>query len=137
MELQNKEQGIDIDERVYDFALRVIKLVRTLPKETAGREMGRQLLRSATSIAANIEKARGAFSKNDFTFPQDPNSDKMNTAFKEARESNLWLRSIRDSGLVGSTRMVGLVRESGEIRNILGAPVKTAKKRSEKSKVRS
>jgi len=52
--LQNKEQRIDIDERVYDFALRVIKLVRTLPKETAGRELGRQLLRSATSIAANI-----------------------------------------------------------------------------------
>ena len=62
-----------------------------MPKETVGREMGRQLLRSATSIAANIEEARGAFSKNDFTFPMDP-LDKMNTAFKEARESNLWLR---------------------------------------------
>jgi four helix bundle protein len=124
VELHNKEQRIDIDERVYDFALRVIKLVRTLPKETTGREMGRQLLKSATSIAANIEEARGAFSKNDFTF-------KMNTAFKEARESNLWLRLIRDSGLVNTTRMARLVRESEEIRNILGASVRTAKKKSE------
>ena len=65
--------------------------MRSLPKETAGREMGRQLLRSATSIAANIEEVRGAFSKGDFIFPMDP-LDKMNTAFKEARESNLWLR---------------------------------------------
>jgi len=87
--------------------------------------MGRQLLRAATSISANIEEARGGFSKSDFTF-------KMNTAFKEARESNLWLRLIRDSGLMGSTRMAGLVRESEEIRNILGVLVGTAKKRSEK-----
>lgn len=100
--MANKEQKVDIDGRVYDFVLRVIKLVRSLPKETVGREMGRQLLRAATSISANIEEARGGFSKNDFTF-------KMNTAFKEARESNLWLRLIRDSGLMGSTRMAGLV----------------------------
>jgi four helix bundle protein len=123
--LANKEQKVDIDGRVYDFVLRVIKLVRSLPKETVGREMGRQLLRAATSISANIEEARGGFSKNDFTF-------KMNIAFKEARESNLWLRLIRDSGLMGSTRMAGLVRESEEIRNILGVLVRTAKKRSEK-----
>jgi four helix bundle protein len=119
-----EKKKIDLDGRVYDFVLRVIKLVRSLPKETVGREMGRQLLRAATSIAANIEEARGAFSKNDFTF-------KMNTAFKEARESNLWLRFIRDSGLVSSTRIAGLIRESEEIRNILGASVRTAKKKSE------
>jgi four helix bundle protein len=66
MKVDNKEQKVNLDVRVYDFALRVIKLVRTLPKETAAREMGRQLLRSATSIAANIEEARGAFSKNEY-----------------------------------------------------------------------
>lgn len=121
--MANKEQKIDLDERVYDFVLRVIKLVRSLPKETVSREMGRQLLRAATSIAANIEEARGGFSKNDFTF-------KMNTAFKEARESNLWLRLIRDAGIVRSSRMEDIIKESIEIRNILGASVKTAKKRS-------
>jgi four helix bundle protein len=119
--MENKEQKIDLDGRVYNFVLRAIKLVRSLPKETVGREMGRQLLRAATSIAANIEEARGGFSKSDFTF-------KMNTAFKEARESNLWLRLIHDSGLVNSVRMADIIRESEEIRNILGATVKTAKK---------
>jgi four helix bundle protein len=119
--LKEKHQKIDLDERVYNFVLRVIKLVRSLPKDTVGRETGKQLLRAATSIAANIEEARGGFSKSDFVF-------KMNTAFKEARESNLWLRLIRDSGLIHSTRMVSLVRESEEIRNILGASVRTAKK---------
>jgi four helix bundle protein len=130
MELEFKEQKIDIDERVYDFVLRVIKLVRSLPKEAVEREMRRQLLRAATSIAANIEEARGGFSKGDFTF-------KMNTAFKEARETNLWLRLIRDSELMSSTRIAALIRESEEIRNILGASVKTAKKRSEKLEIRS
>lgn len=128
--MENKAEKIDLDRRVYDFVLRVIKLVRSLPKETVGREMGRQLLRSATSIAANIEEARGAFSKNYFTF-------KMNTAFKEAREANLWLRFTRDSGLISSTKIADIIKESAEIRNILGVSVKTAKKRSEKSKVRS
>lgn len=119
--MENKEQKIDLDGRVYNFVLRAIKLVRSLPKETVGREMGRQLLRAVTSIAANIEEARGGFSKSDFTF-------KMNTAFKEARESNLWLRLIHDSGLVNSVRMADIIRESEEIRNILGASVRTAKK---------
>ena len=116
--MEKKAQKIDLDGRVYDFVLRVIKPVRFLSRETAGREMGRQLLRA------------GDFSKSDFTF-------KMNTAFKEARESNLWLRFIRDSGLVSSDRMARLIQESEEIRNILGASVRTAKKRSEKSRVRS
>jgi len=122
--LENREQKIDLDERVYEFVLRVIKLVRSLPRETVGREMGRQLLRAVTSIAANIEEARGGFSKSDFTF-------KMNTAFKEARETNLWLRIIRDSKLVSSTRMANIIRESEEIRNILGASVRTAKRKLE------
>jgi four helix bundle protein len=130
--LENKGKRVDLDERVYDFVLRVIKLVRSLPKDTVGREIGKQLLRAATSISANIEEARGGFSKQDFTF-------KMNTAFKEARETNLWLRLIRDSGLARSTRMEDIIKESAEIRNILGASVRTAKKqvRSQKSEVGS
>ncbi len=123
--MEKKAKDIDLDGRVYDFVLRVTKLVRFLPKETAGREMGKQLLRAATSIAATIEEARGAFSRSDFTF-------KMNTAFKETRESNLWLRLTCDSGLVSSDRMAGLIRESEEIRNILGASVRTAKKEAKR-----
>ena len=69
---------LDIVDRTYEFALGIVKLVRALPRETAGLELGRQVLRSGTSIAANVEEAQGAFSKSDFIY-------KMQTAFKESR----------------------------------------------------
>lgn len=117
------EKKIDIIERTYKFALRIVNLVRTLPKETAGFELGRQLIKSGTSIAANVEEAQGAFSKEDFIY-------KMQTAFKEARETNLWLRLIRDSKLVGQSKeLESLIQESIEIRNILSRIVKSSKEK--------
>lgn len=116
-------KNIDIVERTYKFALRIVKLVRTPPKETAGFELGKQLIRSGTSIAANVEEAQGAFSKEDFIY-------KMQTAFKEARETNLWLRLIRDSKLVEQSKeLESLIQESVEIRNILSRIVKTSKEK--------
>ena len=114
---------VDIVERTYKFALRIVKLVRILPKETAGFEIGRQLIKSGTSIAANIEEAQGAFSKDDFIY-------KMQTAFKEARETNLWLRLIRDSKLSEQSKeLEDLIQESVEIRNILSRIVKNSKEK--------
>lgn len=72
----------DLGERLYTFALRVIKLVRSLPREMAALEVGRQLLHSGTSVAANYEEATGAFSKEDFTY-------KISIAFKESKEANV------------------------------------------------
>ena len=115
----------DISKRLYDFALKIVLLVRNLPKELATYEIGKQLLRSGTSIAANHEEARGGFSKDDFIY-------KINTAFKEARETNLWLRLLRDSGIVKEEQVKDLINESKEIRNILGASVKTAKTNNRK-----
>ena len=113
-------EKIDLDQRIYNFALEIVKLVRCLPKEVAAYEIGRQLLRAGTSIAANYEEARGAFSREDFTY-------KINTAFKEARESNLWLRLLKDSGLYTDKEAKYLLKESEEIRNILGKSVKTSR----------
>jgi hypothetical protein len=73
-----KKEGLK--ERFYKFALRIIKFVKGLPKEMAAYEIGKQLLRSGTSIAANYEEATGAFSKEDFTY-------KISIAFKEAKRS--------------------------------------------------
>ena len=92
----------DLGERLYDFALRIIKLVRSLPKEMAALEVGRQLLHSGTSIAANYEEAAAAFSKEDFTY-------KLSIAFKESKEANLWLRLLRDSNLVQSQEVEALI----------------------------
>jgi four helix bundle protein len=110
-----------IEERLYDFALRIIEIVRMLPKDMVAHEIGKQLLRSGTSIAANYEEAKGAFSREDFTY-------KIAISFKEARETNLWLRLLRDSKLTTGIDLDDSIRESTEIRNILGKSVSTAKK---------
>lgn len=111
----------ELRERFYAFALRIVKFVRKLPKEMAALEIGRQLIKSGSSISANYEEATGAFSKEDFTY-------KVSVAFKEARETNLWLRLLRDSGISTGDSTDDLIQESEEIRNILGKSVSTAKK---------
>ena len=113
----------ELRERFYAFALEIVKFVRKLPKEMAAYEIGRQLIKSGSSIPANYEEATGAFSKEDFTY-------KVSLAFKEARETNLWLRLLRDSGISTGDSIGNLIQESEEIRNILGKSVATAKKRS-------
>lgn len=112
---------IDIDKRTYTFALNIVLFVQKLSKNFVCNELGRQLLKSGTSIAANIEEAQGAFSKDDFIF-------KMNTALKEAKETHLWLKLIRDSKVSDDIdNLTGLIEESYQIKKILGKIVKTSK----------
>lgn len=114
------KQEKDLNKRLYNFSLKIVLMVRSLPRELAAYEIGRQLIRAGTSITANYEEAKGAFSKDDFTY-------KLNTAFKEARETNIWLRLLNDSKIINSDQIKNLIKESEEIRNILGKSVKTAK----------
>lgn len=110
----------DLSERLYNFALKIVQFVRILPKEASAFEIGRQLLRSGTSIAANYEEAKAAFSREDFTY-------KMSISFKEAKETNFWLRILRDSKIIGESSLKGLIVESDEIQKILAKSVKTLK----------
>ncbi len=110
-----------LDERSYKFALRILKLVDALPHATKSEILGRQVLRSGTSIGANVEEAYAASSKRDFT-------NKMSIALKEARETHFWLRLIRDDGLVSTARIETLIQEALEIKLILGKTVTTSKK---------
>jgi four helix bundle protein len=119
-----------LDERTYKFALRTLKLVDALSRTMKGEVLGRQVLRSGTSVGANVEEAYAASSKRDFT-------NKMSIALKEARETHFWLRLIRDSGLVSAGRIDPLVQEAFEIKLILGKTVATSRKTSEKEKVPS
>ena len=108
-------------QRIYKFALRVIRLADSLPaRRSASRILGAQLVRSATSVAANYEEARGAMSHPDFVA-------KMSLAYKECRESVLWLSLIRDADIVGAARMEAIVAEALELRAILGTSLKTAR----------
>ena len=110
-----------IDERTYKFALRILKLVDALPHSTKGETLARQVLRSGTSIGANVEEAYGGSSKKDF-------ANKMATALKEARETHFWLRLIRDDGMIPSKQIEPLIQEALEIKLILGKTVSTSKK---------
>ncbi len=108
-----------IKERTFEFSIEIIKLVQILPHNTAGFELGKQILRSGTSIGANVEEATGARSKKEFT-------NCMNIAKKEARETNYWLRLIQASKLVNDSKIQFLLDEVVIILKILTSIVKTS-----------
>ncbi len=110
-----------IEDRAYKFALRIIRLVKALPKDDASRMIGRQVLRAGTSIGANAEEAVGAASKRDF-------ANKMAIAQKEARETHYWLRLIRDAEMVKPDAIAPLIQEALELKKILSKTVSTTRK---------
>jgi four helix bundle protein len=78
----------DIKERTFLFGVRVVKLVGQLPRNVAGIEVGKQLVRAGTSVGANVEEAQSGESKRDFVH-------KIGIAAKEAREARYWLRIVK------------------------------------------
>lgn len=109
-------------EKSYHFALRIVKLYRYLNEEapTKERRLSDQLLRSGTSIGANVEEAHGAQSQKDFIA-------KMHIALKEARETRYWLRLLRDSDYIEEKLANSFIADSDELIAILIAILKTAK----------
>ena len=85
--------------------------------------MSKQLVRSGTSIGANVEEATAGQSRNDFI-------SKMSIALKGARETNYWLRLLRDSGLCKCIDYSVTIKESEEIIKILTSIVKTTQERT-------
>lgn len=111
-----------VKKKSYDFALRVLKLYLFLT-DKKHFEIANQIVRAGTSIGANVEEALAGFSKKDFTA-------KMSIASKEARETNYWLRLIRDSGLVRLKQVELLLLESETLVKILTSIVKTSSTRN-------
>ena len=106
----------EIHKRTYNFALRIVLLARHLPDSPECRVMTRQLVRSGTSVGANVEEAAAGSSRQDFLHS-------MNIALKEARETHYWLRLIRDARILPATRMEKIIVEADELRRVLGAIV--------------
>jgi four helix bundle protein len=115
-----KKKDNIIREKTYPFSLKIIDLYQNLCKQ---REfvLSKQLLRSGTSIGANVEEATAAQSKKDFIA-------KMSIASKEARETNYWLRLLRDSKIASEIDLSKHLEESEEIIKIITAIVKTSQK---------
>jgi four helix bundle protein len=109
------KQQPDIVERTYAFALSIVRLCQQLDKKSGvNRILALQLLRSGTSIGANVEEAQAGQSKADF-------SSKISIALKEARETRYWLRLIGDSGMMDLATLGHLRNEAYELSKILGA----------------
>ena len=116
----NKEQ---LKERTKDFALRVMTLVDHLPKNRKGRIIGDQLLRSATSVAANYRAACRARSTAEF-------AAKLGTVLEEADESVLWMELITDGGLLKASRVRALLAEANELTAIMFTARRTTQRKS-------
>lgn len=116
----------DIKERTFQFGLRIVYLSSDLMQTGVGRILGRQVLRSGTSVGANVEEAVAAYSRTDYIY-------KMNIALKEARETHYWLRLIGESDPVEPERLSDLLREADEIKKVLGSIVVNLKKHSKSS----
>jgi four helix bundle protein len=106
--------------RTKAFALRTIKLVDALPRSTAGWIIGRQLLRSATSIGANYRAACRAQSRAEF-------AAKLSIVVEEADESLYWLELLQESGLIKPRQLTELLTDANELVAINVAARKTAK----------
>ena len=115
-----------IKEKSYGFALEIVKLYTYLQDQKEFIISG-QLVRSATSIGANVEEALAGQSKKDFIA-------KMSIASKEARETNYWLRLLRDSKLVSKEKLKPSIDKSEEIIRILTSIVKTSSTNNSKLK---
>ncbi|MBI4430193.1 MAG: four helix bundle protein [Candidatus Omnitrophica bacterium] len=98
-----------IKERAYDFSVRVVRFLDTLAKDTSTQIISKQLLRSATSIAANIVEAQSGCSKRDF-------ANFLSHALKSSNETVYWLCLLGDAKSVKSFELTYLVNESKEIR---------------------
>lgn len=112
---------IDITNRTFDFSIRIVKLCQVLD-QTPGtnRTLANQLLRSATSIGANVEEAQAAQSKPDFI-------SKMSIACKEARETLYWIRILNVSGIITESKLAPLQTEANELVAVITSIVKNSR----------
>jgi four helix bundle protein len=108
----------DLNERLFSFAIKCLKFIKTLPDSAEYRVIKHQIAKSSTSSGANYEESQAGSSKADF-------SNKVRISLREMRESNYWLRII--NGIIenndNNQELNWLIKESYELKNILGSIV--------------
>jgi four helix bundle protein len=120
--LEDVELPRDTKERTFSFALELFRLCRTLDSKSRSlRILAQQLLRSETSVGANVEEAQAAQSRADFI-------SKYSIALKEARETLYWLRLLDASGELSNDACKTLLREADEIARLIASIILSTKK---------
>ena len=112
-----------VRDKSYAFAVRVVKLAQYLVKEKKEGVLSKQLLRSGTSIGANVEEAMGGQSGKDFFA-------RLNIAYKEARESHYWLRLLHDTGYLTNSQAESILADTEELQKIIGSILKTLREKN-------
>jgi four helix bundle protein len=115
----------ELEERLINFAVRIIKLSTVLPRTPAGKHIAGQILRAGTSPAPNYGEARGAESRADFIH-------KIRIVFKELNETSIWLRIIERSGLLRAQLLIEIVQENRDLCKIFAASLRTVRSRDTK-----
>lgn len=104
----------------YAFALRIVRLYQFIADEHREFVLSKQVLRSGTSIGANVEESIHAQSKVDFIH-------KLSIGRKEANETNYWVRLLRDAGYIEEKLAISFLADCEELQRMLAASIKTAK----------
>ncbi len=112
-----------IQDKSFAFAIRIVNLYKHLVEEKKKFVLSKQLLRSGTSIGANIEEAIGAVSDKDFL-------NRLGIAYKEARESIYWLKLMKKTGFINDNEFGSLFKDAEEICRIIGKIQITIKTRN-------
>jgi four helix bundle protein len=107
-------------DRTKDFALRVVRLYLALPKDAVAQVMGKQLLRSGTSVAANFREASRARSNAEFI-------SKLGIVEQELDESMLWMELLVESGIIKEARLAPLLTEADELIKVVVTAIKKTK----------
>jgi four helix bundle protein len=117
--------NIDIHDRLLRFGIRIVKLSRILSKNPDNRVIANQMIRSGTSVGANMQEADAASSRKDFI-------NKVCISKKEIQETNYWLKIIKGSELINNeknkTEHEAMLRESEELIKIIGSILSKARK---------
>lgn len=116
---KSEKKVFDIRERTFKFGVEIINVVNSLSKTTAGFAVGNQIIRSGTSVGANVEEAQNSSSRKEFIHG-------LTIALKEARETEYWLKIIKETGLT-SLNLERILVEIIEIIKILTTIVKKSK----------
>lgn len=112
-----------VQTKSYAFAVRIVRLYQHLVGEKKEYTLSKQVLRSGTSIGANVEEAIGAQSRADFI-------SKLSVAYKEARETTYWLRLLKDTDYLTLEQFESIFPDAEELCRIIGAIQKTTKSNS-------
>lgn len=118
MNLKNPTNAIQ--EKSYLFAIRIVRLYQHLSKEKKEFILSKQILRSGTSVGANVEEALGGSSRRDF-------KSKMNIAYKEARETKYWLKLMKDTDYIDVRAFNSIYDDCEELLKLLYTIIQSSK----------